>query len=317
MHLDQEEYIIDLIEHVNNLTKVKFDSSGLKAIGAPGFKNEVHDAPRKFYLPGVTPENNAVLMVSRKAHPDFIDRAINNSNLARGMLSDQHSAVILEPINYGRFQGLSYAVWPEHKPVSNNRLIRKIQIRRLQPKVFLWLQSMAKDSMVGGLDEKSIDQYFQSPLECVAANPRLSQNVKAYAIEALKNLQTRQWIPITVLQHADFWFGNILLLNNDTQSNDNKYDFCIIDWGGASIHGVPVFDLVRYCISIRISLSSARDEFLKYALTLQIEPGELFYYLICALGQIGMNLEQFPEDRYLEMCEKNISYLQSLKINRK
>lgn len=314
MHLDYEEYIIDLVDHINNLTNVKFDIRGLKPIDDLGFKNEVHDSPSKFYLPGVRPENNAVLMISQKAFPDLIDRAVNNSRLARDVLSDQQSAVILEPLNEGRFLGLSYAVWPEHRPLSSFRLIQKFQRMWLEPKCFLWLQCMAKDSMVRNLDKKSVDQYIRSPLECVAANQRLSDNVRSYATKALQNLDTRQWIPITILQHSDFWLGNTLLLKNGARSSGNKFGFCVIDWGGALIDGVPAFDLVRYCISTRVSSSRAREELLRYAQTIQIEQRELMYYLICALGLIGMNLEQFPEDRYLKMCESNVSYLQKLSI---
>ena len=103
-------------------------------------------------------------------------------------------------------------------------------------------------------------------------------------------------------------------MKNGTRSSGNEFGFCVIDWGGALIDGAPVFDLVRYCISIRISLPRARKVFLNYVETTQIEPRELFYYLICALGLIGLNLEQFPEHRYLEMCESNVSYLQTLGI---
>lgn len=311
MNMDYEEYILDLVGHVNNMTNDKFDVRGLKPIGNQEFKNNVGDNALKFYLPGVTPENNAVLMVSVKAFPDFIERAVNNSRVARGVLSDKHSAVVLDTISDGRFLGLSYAVWPKNRPFSSIRLVQKIQKRWLEPRLFSWLQGVAEDSIVRNLDGKSVGQYIQSPLECVANNATLSDNVRSCATVALQHLETSQWIPLTILQHSDFWLGNVLLLKNRGRSSDNQFGFCVIDWGGAFVNGAPVFDLVRLCMSLRVSSSTARREFLNYAQVIKSEPGELIYYLICALGLIGMNIEQFPEDRYIRLCENNVSYLQT------
>jgi hypothetical protein len=314
MYSEDKEFILDLIEHINNFTIEKFDALGLKPIGDPDFKNEVHDTPSKFYLPGIEPKDNAVLMVSRKAHPDSIERAVNNSRLARSALSDQLAAVILEPIKEGRFRDLSFAVWPEHRPISNFRIIRKFQKRGLEPKVFSWLQDMTENSKVRNLDENFVEQHIRSPLECIVTNSGLSDNVRPYAAKALQQLETSQWIPVTTLQHSDFWVGNILLLKNPTQSPNNKFGFCIIDWGGALINGAPVFDLVRFCISSRVSLTRSRKVFYEYMQTTEIRPEELIYYLVCGLGLIGMDLGQFPEDRYLEMCEQNVSFIQKLEI---
>ncbi len=165
------------------------------------------------------------------------------------------------------------------------------------------------------IDEKSVDQFVSPPLECIATNPHLSDNIHSYATKALRNLNTKKWTPITVLQHSDFWLGNILFLKKNNRSSANTFGFCVIDWGGAQTqYGAPVFDLVRYCMSTNISISRAREEVLRYAKTIQIEPRELIYHLICALGQIGMNLEQFPENRYLKMCEGNVSFMQALEL---
>lgn len=314
MYSKNKGFILDLIKHINDLTDEKFDALGLKPIGDPDFKNEVHDSPSKFYLPGINPKDNAVLMVSRTAYPDSIEQAVNNSRKARIALSNHLAAVILEPTKEGRFRGLSFAVWPEHRPISNFRIIRKFQQRELEPKVLSWLQDMTEHSKIRNLDEDFVVLYIRSPLECIVTNSGLSDNVRSYAIKALQQLETSQWVPVTTLQHSDFWLGNILFLNNPSQSPNNKFGFCIIDWGGALINGAPVFDLVRFCISSRLSLTRSRKAFQEYMQTTQIRPEELFYYLTCAQGLIGMDLGQFPENRYLEMCEQNISFIQKLEI---
>lgn len=315
MHLDNEEIIPDLVKHINNLTNDKFDMCGLKQIGDPAFKDAIHDTTSKFFLPGVTPETDAVLMVSRKEYPDSMDRAANNTRKAQNVLSSSCSGVVVTPIIDGYFAGLSFVVWPKHQPLSSSRIIRKFQKKWLEHRVFSWLIEIAKDSMVRDLDEKSIDQYLRSPLECVALNLRQSDNVRSHAKKALQHLNTKQWKPVTILQHSDFWLGNILLLKKNSQFSNNPFGFCVIDWGGALTEGAPIFDMVRFCISSGISLSRARKEFLRYSQAIGVEAKELIYFLICALGLIGMNLEQFPENRYLKMCEDNVLYLESMSFD--
>ena len=58
----------------------------------------------------------------------------------------------------------------------------------------------------------------------------------------------------------------------------------------------------------------AHLELLAYAQTVQVEPEDLIYYLIVELGRIGMNLEQFPEDRYIEMCVGSVDYLAAMRL---
>ena len=131
----------------------------------------------------------------------------------------------------------------------------------------------------------------------------------------MEYLEAGNWLPFTVIQHSDFWYGNILLINAVTNSASNEFGFYIIDWGGALLDGAPVFDLVRYCMSMGVSKKRARNEFLKYALAIEIVPRELAYYLVIALGKIGMNLEQFPEKRYVEMSAQAVAYLTSLELD--
>jgi len=309
-HLNSNLYAVDLIRHVNNASPITYDTNSLKPIGDPDFKSDVHDTPFKFYLSGDKPAHNAVLIISQEAFPYSVEKAIYNARQIQGQLTPQNAAVILKPRHEGHFQGRSYAIWPEHKPISDFRPLRFLQKRWLQPRVFSWLQSIAKESLVRNLTDQSVDVFFRGPLESLVANQRLSNSIRCSAEKALTDLQTKQWEPATTAQHSDCTLGNILLLNHRVPSPDNGYGFCVIDWGAGLTNGVPAFDMIRYCMSTNVSTSNAKNALVSYAQTLDIDPQELIHYLICALGQIGMNLEQFPETRYLDMCERNVSYVQ-------
>lgn len=312
MQLEFEEFIINLAEHINHLANDIYDLRGLKPLDEPKFKCEVLDSPSKFTLPGIAPENDAILMVSNKEFPDFVDRAVANSLQAQRILSDQAAAVVLAPIYEGRFINLSYAVWQKHRHLSNFRLFRKIQKNRLETRIYSWLHQVAKDSIVRSLDKSAVDICIRSPLECITANSKLSSSLRRKANQAIQTLDSGHWNPVTILQHSDFWLGNVLLLKTTSRSPVNDYGFCVIDWGGALCNGVPVIDMVRYSISSNVTDQIARSELLKYFDTIQIAPEELPYYLLISLGRIGLNLEQFPEYRYLDSCEKNFAYMQKI-----
>jgi hypothetical protein len=66
MQLAQEEHFLKIVAHANNLTGALFDARGLKPVARPDFRNEIQDSPSILYLPGVAPENEAVLIVSQK-----------------------------------------------------------------------------------------------------------------------------------------------------------------------------------------------------------------------------------------------------------
>ncbi len=314
VQLVYQEHILDIVTHANNLTGTLFDVRGLKPVARPDFRDEIQDSPSVFYLPGFASENNTVLIVSQDSHPNFIERAVNNIRIAHDVLSDHCSAVVLEPIVASRHHGLSYAIWPEHRAISKFRLIRAVQKRWLSPRVIKWLSRVAVDSINRDFDNEFVERSFRAPLENVTANPKLPNKLRSSASKGLQYLASTQWFPVTVLQHSDFWLGNILLLKNQSRPSpsSNKFGFYVIDWGGATVGGAPAFDLVRYCISVGMPLQRARQELLAYAQAIQITPEELIYYLIIALGQIGMNLEQFPENRYVDLCVRVFNYTEAM-----
>ncbi len=309
--MNEEKLILDIVRHVNSQENDSYDSRRLKPVKPPSFKDEVLDNPFVYYLPGVLPENNSVLIVSRFNFPSYIERATKIIDNTHNVLANNSAIPVLKPIVHGYHMGVSYAIWRKHFPISNYRVVRAIQKTWLNPRVFKWLSCIARESKKNLSSELPISQNCKGPLEFVAGSAVLPSNINTIASQALEYLEAGNWLPFTVIQHSDFWYGNILLINAVTNSASNEFGFYIIDWGGALLDGAPVFDLVRYCMSMGVSKKRARNEFLKYALAIEIVPRELAYYLVIALGKIGMNLEQFPEKRYVEMSAQAVAYLTS------
>lgn len=305
-----KDFIHDLIEEANGLTNGCFDADGLTIFGGSNLSDTVLDSPIKYYLPGKTRVHDAVLFVSRERFPNFVGRAVKNARQARALMSNKNSAVILEPTADGRFRGLSYAIWPRHNPISNFRIVRLVQKQRLSSQVFEWLCGVAADTSKKALNAAIRERNISNPLKCVAENRMQCSRLRARASDALRRFENGEWSAVTTLQHSDFWLGNILLPNRRTTSSSNLFGFYVIDWGGAYLDGSPSFDLLQYCISTGFSTRRARGELLKYAASVQVLPEELFDYSLIALGRVGLNLEQFPEDRYIELCRRTADYLE-------
>ena len=219
-------------------------------------------------------------MVSNRQFPDFIARATNNIKQTRQMASEGTRDVILNTVADGYFKGQSFAVWLEHQPISERKIIRAIQKRFIHGKVFSFLRQLAKDGLRTNLTNEEILEHIDAPLRCIAENSRQSSQIRSQAEKALKMLDAGEWIPVTTIQHSDFWLGNILLQKSKHRPLGNDYGFYVIDWSGALLKGAPVFDFIRYCMSSNISAARARKELKKYIETTQISQNEMIFYLL-------------------------------------
>lgn len=168
MHSDQIEpfarYINKLSSEIYNLEKLRMISGTDVAA--------VTDSPDKFYLPGVLDKDDAVVMLSNSGYPDFVERSVNNALEAQKLLKGKNRSIVSEPITYGRYLGLSFAVWPEQKPISENKIIRAIQKRLIAESVFEWLRLAARDTLVGDLDETTVEEFIRKPLASIVQNPK-------------------------------------------------------------------------------------------------------------------------------------------------
>ena len=259
----------------------------------------------KFFVSQKNGRNNGVLIVANRRHPDVVAKAVKKTLEAGKTAGPDAGRAVMQPIISGAFEHRSYAIWPRHKPLSRNRLLRAIQNRRLRPQVFSWLREVTRHSaaQVSAMDEMS--KKYRAPLEFLINDSATSSEVRARASNALRAFQSGAWPAVTILQHSDFWLGNILLpRTNFGQSDGKRIRFYVIDWGGAELAGYPFFDLARYCISSGVPVPAARREVLRQSKILNCEPETASFYALCALGAIGLKPGFFPKERYVEMCAR-------------
>jgi hypothetical protein len=104
------------------------------------------------------------------------------------------------------------------------------------------------------------------------------------------------------LEHNDLWLGNFLLPANRAARKSNPYGFFVVDWAGAVMRGHPLLDLFRFGLSAGMPARALANEVSVQCHILECQPHDIAPYLIAGLGAIAMNLEHFPEHRYLEMA---------------
>lgn len=272
----------------------------------------INDSTYKYYLPGLLPENDTVLMISNERYPDFINNSVSVIKGIVDQLSPKCGSVVLKPISTGTFMGVSYALWPKHKPISNGKILKAFQKRAISNNVFKWLKDVAVNTVKNNFTDAEIEMLIHAPLRILADNPRQSELVQKKAVKALEKLDQNGWRPITTLQHSDFWLGNILIENKRTRNIENPYGFYIIDWGTAFINGGPASDLVQFCITLNASKARALKELSEYCDAIGGTIEDIEKYTMIGLGNIGRNLDRFPEERFIEKCSKNMLYLQNI-----
>ena len=229
MRLDFEEYIIDIIEHVNAARADRFLCAGIKRMAAGNAVKTVKDSPSIYLVPGILVKDDAMLKISNQEFPESVDREVQKSRVARSVLSDDLAVVVPSPIFDGRFMGRSYAIWPKYRPISDRKIIRAVQKTRLYANLFAWLRGVAEVSINRNLSAAVVDQRCRLPLEHVRENRKHSDELRSSADLALRLLGKGEWHPVGILQHTDFWLGNILLPRFSQRSLGNKFGFFAID----------------------------------------------------------------------------------------
>ena len=137
---------------------------------------------------------------------------------------------------------------------------------------------------------------------------RFPYSLRADAENALARLENGRWKPRHCLQHGDLWPGNFLLPKHPV----GPFNFFVVDWAGMKRHGFPIFDLVRLSESLRCTRRFRDRTFRRFADLLGCEMIDLRGYLIAALGDLGDNLEYFPEEAYYRMSIRSHDYLRFL-----
>ena len=269
----------------------------IKGAGEP----EPADGPSKTMVADTAARPVGVLILSNPANPDLVGRSVLNAAQAKGMLGANLGSVILEPLAQGTFRGLSYALWPWRRPLSSSHWFREVQRRALRSRILSWLRragELTRRAVTG----EALEPRFAQPLRRMLEDARFPDEMSEAARRGLDRLYAETWRPFVVLAHNDFSFGNILLPCARRPWGWGPCGFVVIDWAGANLHGYPFYDLLSFCGCLRGPWPTLREQVGLHCAVLSCESEDAVSYLLASLGALGMDLEYFPEDRYVSLA---------------
>jgi len=260
----------------------------------------VADNPEKYWIAKTNGFGGGVLFISNAVNPEMMARAVNRAQAAQDCLSPKVGSALLAPICSGSVDGRSYVLWPRERPFSHNRFRRYFQRRMTVPLVVEWIMGVAEDT-IRPLESRTIANRIETPLEVMADDTRFDPAVRDHSRRALDRLRSGDWTPGSVLAHNDLWMDNVLLRSSKSKSALDSSPFVIIDWAGSKREGYPFYDLTRFMMSAGLNGRVAGVYFHIYSQLVKCAPEDAMGYVLASLGDLGRHLEQFPEDRYVEL----------------
>jgi len=246
-------------------------------------------------------------MVSNEANPHLMGRGAENAASAKALLGSELGAVILEPLASGYSHGLSYVLWPWQSPLSDRRVLRYVQRMALRPRVFRWLREAAAHTRaeLAGEDARNL---FEIPLASMSGDDRFPQEMRMTAERGLERLRIDAWHPMAGLHHGDFVLENLLLARRAEGAATSPHGFYVIDWGGAVMQGYPFLDTFTLTRTARASDRALRREAGIFCRAFACEPPDILCYLLAGIAARGMDLEFFPEERFLRGATRAFAY---------
>lgn len=240
-----------------------------------------------------------VLILSNPVSPELVRRNVQRMRMAKARLSHELGSVIELPVAEGVYGRRTYAIWRMRTPLSSRRLVMALQKRLIAPWMVQWLCDVAAETLHYG-DARQYAAF----VERLCHVPGLSNAVKAAAQLCCRAFLEGDVPPYSVLQHGDLWLGNVL-------KAPSKTGFMIIDWAGATLEGLPFYDLVSFGCSIGASAKKTRGLIEKYRRAVPCDSGMAMSYVLAGLGQLHQDLEHFPESRFIALCEQKFAVVRS------
>lgn len=313
MKLNFEEYIIDIAERVSTELGNVLDVSTTRWIKRPIEKEQFKDATLAFYVDGKRRTNDVVLLISNYYFPDVVEADVARAREIALRVSQHVGRHIAAPICEGKYGNQTYATFSRLSSLSDFRLIRLFQKNNAAKIILPWLIDLAKETKEerGAPDE--YENYFVHPLVTLCNDKLVSADVRNLASEYLEFVHNRKTELFTVVQHGDFWIGNVFFERRILpEINPTLGEFSVVDWRGSSLDGYPCIDFLRLCSSM-FNIGSARNKELlaQYLDALEISQDEFRLYCLLALGRLGAELDQFPKEIYLRLCDRTSEFIKA------
>lgn len=311
MRLEFEEYVLDIAGQVSDSLGDTLDVSTTRLIGLPTGKKALLDSTLAFYVDGKHRTDDVVLLVSNASFPDVVHADVARAREIAARVSDPVRVHISAPVSEGKLGTQTYAAFSRLSPLSDFRLVKRLQKHKAARKVLPWIVELAKETKEHRDAPPDFERYFIHPLVALCDDDALSDNVRNRADEYLGVVRNREANLFTVVQHGDFWIGNVFFARRAFPNiNPALGDFSVIDWRGARLDGYPCSDWLRFCSSLFKSRSAQTAELISaYKNALEISDLEFQVYCFLALGRLGGELDQFPKERYIAACDNTLAFI--------
>ncbi|OQW92221.1 MAG: hypothetical protein BWK79_15120 [Beggiatoa sp. IS2] len=269
---------------------------GLGKVTTLGKPKPVADDTTKLLIHNQQGQPVAVLLCSSPVSPQAIAHSMSQAEQARLRLPAKLGEVIPTPLMSGECDGLTFAVLPYFKPLSQSNLRLRWQCWHLRPRVLAWLREVTQVTLhTPSSSELKTD--FIMPLERMlsyAFQPPIREAITT----TLERLNSGQWTPRYVLAHNDLWEGNLLL-----HSGKHHLGFMVIDWGSANVKGQAIYDLLRIANSLRLGRKALLEELQQHCRILDCPMADTQAHLLTSFGYLGGHLGCFPQERYIILVE--------------
>lgn len=272
------------------------------------------DDTTKFLVSTANRQPSLVVIVSSIIEPKSVIRAIEHAETASTIIGRQLARKILLPVRKGYIDGLSYAIWNYCHPLSSNKIIAKFQDIIIRDAVFLWLKQITSQT-VYPINMIDLKDSVISPLQHLVSSKDIPYIIQETARWSIDRVQSIYWKPVHVLAHNDFWRGNLLIQPRNLEAQMNWANrFVIIDWLGCVHKGFGIFDLLKMARSMRLGRNYLRQELSIHCHALCCDLVDSYGHLLTALGRLGLHMEHFPRDRYVQLVSNCFQQLINLDI---
>ena len=255
----------------------------------------VSDHSDKFMVLNRNDQRAAVVSLSPRSQPRKECEAAARASAARAALGERLGAAVLSPWHVGLLGGCCFSVTAYAPPISDSRMKRWWQLRRVRGPLLQWLLEATAQTARQPTASETQDEFL-IPLEAVSRHPGLAVEIRNAATTAIKALDRGEWRPMLALTHNDLWLGNIHLVPQRVAAD---WGFAIIDWLGSRKAGSAIYDLVRLSMSLELSTQDTKQQIAAHSRALCCQPAQTHHYLLAALGQLVLNLGNWPEDRFV------------------
>lgn len=260
----------------------------------------VTDNTEKFFI-HVPNAGNFVFILSNPMNRLHVLMAVEHTEYIRKNFTAQVGDYVIHHHSQGSINDQTYAIWPYLESIPNQGLLRRVIRFRLKSRVFQWLFDLNKQSLhVGDTDHK---KQAIANLERLLQEHGLLKKFGVYIERAIQTLVDGRLKDYRVFSHNDLWPGNIFLCR-PLASIRPGLKFVVIDWGGASQSGHPIFDLATLTATLTPNQQKITSEIHRYQLLLNCEREDLMSYYILGLAQILQNLGGMPLESFNSMSER-------------